>query len=212
MAKWIAAEKARAEPRYVVVCPNVTGRTKERISQSERTRAGSLAVVDLLPVARTCFLQADVVLSFSGVTIVLFLLCFRVFLLFVKAELLLSIVTRYTFAPAAKRSFLTTVCALSCLASFCFFLFHERCHFSLVFCTLAVSIFCMESTPYVFLPHGACLPCGHGLNFEISLLYENPVNRSSNQSNSSTSPRLPPRGGGIKLCRSEARVRDREGQ
>ena len=30
VAKWIAAEKARAEPRHAVVCPNVTGRIKER--------------------------------------------------------------------------------------------------------------------------------------------------------------------------------------
>ena len=28
IAKWIAAEKARAGLRYAVVCPNVTGRTK----------------------------------------------------------------------------------------------------------------------------------------------------------------------------------------
>ena len=28
------------------VCPNVTGRTKERIAQSKRVRAGSLALVD----------------------------------------------------------------------------------------------------------------------------------------------------------------------
>ena len=42
MAKWIAAEEARAG----VVCPNVTGRTKERIAQSKRARAGSLALVD----------------------------------------------------------------------------------------------------------------------------------------------------------------------
>ena len=45
MAKWIAAEKARAGLRRAVVCPNVTGRTKERIAQSKRTRAGSLALV-----------------------------------------------------------------------------------------------------------------------------------------------------------------------
>ena len=45
MAKWIAAEKAWADLRYVAVCPNVTGRTKERIAQSKRARAGSLAVV-----------------------------------------------------------------------------------------------------------------------------------------------------------------------
>ena len=31
MAKWIAAEKARAGQRHAVVCPNVTGITKERI-------------------------------------------------------------------------------------------------------------------------------------------------------------------------------------
>ena len=47
MAKWIAAEKARAGLRYyAVVCPNVTGRTKKRIAQSKRARAGSIALVD----------------------------------------------------------------------------------------------------------------------------------------------------------------------
>ena len=46
LSKWIAAEKARAGLRHAVVCPNVTGRTKERIAQSKRARAGSLALVD----------------------------------------------------------------------------------------------------------------------------------------------------------------------
>ena len=46
MAKWIGAEKAKAELRHAVVCPNVTGRTKERKTQRERARAGSLARVD----------------------------------------------------------------------------------------------------------------------------------------------------------------------
>ena len=45
-AKWIAAEKARAGLRYAVVCPDVTGRTKEGKVQSKRARAGSLALVD----------------------------------------------------------------------------------------------------------------------------------------------------------------------
>ena len=45
MGKLIAAEKARAGLRHTVVWPNVTG-TKERIAQSKRARAGSLAVVD----------------------------------------------------------------------------------------------------------------------------------------------------------------------
>ena len=46
MAKWIAAEEARAGLRHVVVCPNVTGRTKERIAQSMRARGGLLVLVD----------------------------------------------------------------------------------------------------------------------------------------------------------------------
>ena len=35
MAKWIAAEKVGARLRHSVVCPNDTGRTKERIAQSK---------------------------------------------------------------------------------------------------------------------------------------------------------------------------------
>ena len=46
VAKWIDAEKARAGLRHAVVCLNVTRRTKERIAQSKRARAGSLAIVD----------------------------------------------------------------------------------------------------------------------------------------------------------------------
>ena len=46
MTKWIVAEKNKAGLRHAVVCPNVTGRTKKRISQSKRARAGSLALVD----------------------------------------------------------------------------------------------------------------------------------------------------------------------
>ena len=46
MAKWIAAEKVSAGLRHGVVCPNVTGRTKERIAQTTWARAGSLAIID----------------------------------------------------------------------------------------------------------------------------------------------------------------------
>ena len=46
MAKWIAAKKARAGLRHAVVYPDVTGRAKERITQSNRDRAGSLTIVD----------------------------------------------------------------------------------------------------------------------------------------------------------------------
>ena len=45
MAKWSAAEKARAGLRYAAVCPYGTGRTNERIVESNRARAGSLAIV-----------------------------------------------------------------------------------------------------------------------------------------------------------------------
>ena len=44
MVKWIAAEEARAGLRHAVVCPNVTGRIKERITQSKQALAGSLAL------------------------------------------------------------------------------------------------------------------------------------------------------------------------
>ena len=46
MAKWVAAEKNKAGLQHAVVCPNVTERTKERIAQSKRARAASLALVD----------------------------------------------------------------------------------------------------------------------------------------------------------------------
>ena len=41
MAKWIAADKTRAGLRHAVVCPNVTGRTKERIAQSALSSSSS---------------------------------------------------------------------------------------------------------------------------------------------------------------------------
>ena len=46
MAKYIAVGKIKAGLRHTVACPNVTGRTKERIAQNKRARAGSLALVD----------------------------------------------------------------------------------------------------------------------------------------------------------------------
>ena len=46
MAKWIVAGKNKAGLRHAAVCPNVAGRTKERIAQRKRARAGSLALLD----------------------------------------------------------------------------------------------------------------------------------------------------------------------
>ena len=93
-----------------MVCPNVTGRTKEKIAQSKRARAGSLTLVDYPQVARTCILRAciwfaDVMTSFSSVTFVLFLLRFRLHAFFVEAATLRSIVLRYAGAPIATRVF-----------------------------------------------------------------------------------------------------------
>ena len=53
MAKWIAAEKARAGLRHTAICPNVTGRTKQSnvIARSERARAGSLFCFVLIKLA-----------------------------------------------------------------------------------------------------------------------------------------------------------------
>ena len=46
MAELIVEKKIKAGLRHAVVCPNVTGRTKEKIAQSKRARAGSLALAD----------------------------------------------------------------------------------------------------------------------------------------------------------------------
>ena len=71
MAKWIAAEKARAGLRQAC-----DGKDQGKDNQSKRARAGSLAIVDWPQVARTCTLRADVVLSFFYVTVLLFYLYF----------------------------------------------------------------------------------------------------------------------------------------
>ena len=46
MVKWIVAERVRARLWHGVICPNVTGTTKERIVQSKGAHAGSLAFVE----------------------------------------------------------------------------------------------------------------------------------------------------------------------
>ena len=45
MTKWIVAERAKIAMRHAVACPNVTGRTNERVAQSKRARARMLAIV-----------------------------------------------------------------------------------------------------------------------------------------------------------------------
>ena len=46
MAKWIAAEKFWAGLRHAGVCPTVSGRTNEKIAQSKRAQADSLAILN----------------------------------------------------------------------------------------------------------------------------------------------------------------------
>ena len=111
MAKWIAGGKAKAGLWHVVVCPNVTGRTRKKIDQSKRARAGSLALVDYC--------------RWHGV----FLCCYICFVLlrfpyvfFVEAAALRSIALRHAGAPIATRVFF-----------FFFLLFIWRCHFFRVF-------------------------------------------------------------------------------
>ena len=58
--KWIAAEEATAGLRHAVLvaCLNVTGMTKERITQIKRARTDLFVIVDMPQVARTCVLRA----------------------------------------------------------------------------------------------------------------------------------------------------------
>ena len=84
-AQRVVVSRARA-PRDIIVqfkgilpeaapcvsyAPDVTRRTKERIAQSKRARAGSLAITDKPQVAQTCILRAflfvDAILPFSDV-------------------------------------------------------------------------------------------------------------------------------------------------
>ena len=94
MAKWIAAEKARVGLKYAVVCSNVTGSTKERIAQSKRARAGSLAIVDYpreFVTSERLICRYHVVFLWCNVCFLLFRL--RLFA-FTEAEVLRSIVLR----------------------------------------------------------------------------------------------------------------------
>ena len=76
MAKWIAAEEARAGLRHAIACPNVMGRTKERIAQSKGARAGSVALVGLPQVSRTGILRACGLQMSCRLSVVFRYLCF----------------------------------------------------------------------------------------------------------------------------------------
>ena len=153
VAKWIAAEKARAGLRYAVVCPNVTGRSKERIAQSKRTRAGSLATNDQSQVARFCILQAFGMQMTCRLPLTLRLFfMFRVRLFaFTEAAALRSIVLHYACAPTATCSNLTTFRVLFC-SCFFLFLFLWRCRFFRELCT--TTIYSLYGVGRTFFPCG----------------------------------------------------------
>ena len=121
MAKWIAAEKARAGLRHTFVCPNVTGRTKERIAQRKRARAGSHAII----VDYNSYKWRELVSSR-------------------RMSCCLSLVLRLF-------CFVSLPLSASCFVSVSsFFSFLWRYHFSEYFCTIYRFIFVMESSSYGF--------------------------------------------------------------
>ena len=89
IAKWIAAEEAKAGLRHAVVCPNVTGRTKKRIAQSKRGLCWFALPCRLATSGANVYPPgvwfADVMMSFSGVMFGLFCFVF-VFILSLKAR------------------------------------------------------------------------------------------------------------------------------
>ena len=124
-----------------VVCPNVTGRTRERIAQkSKRARAGSLALL-------TSHKWREVVSSGCCVcrSHAIFLWCYACFVLhrfriyaFVEAAAVRSIVCRYAGAAIATR-----------VSFFFSLLFIWRCRFLCIcFVPFPLSL-CMETTSYV---------------------------------------------------------------
>ena len=150
----------------------MTGIAKERLSQSKRARSGSLAIVDKPQVAQTCILRVDVVLSFSGVTFVLFCFRFRLFLCFLsKPRPFIESFLNNMHAPRQHTQLPNNCrCPSSfCFVSFCFFggvaffppsiLYH--CRFFFVWRVMYVFV------PAI-VPGSVFLPCDQGLDFGIS--------------------------------------------
>ena len=135
MVKWIIAEKAKAGLRRAVLCPNVTGRAKERIAQSKRVRAGSLALVSSSRLVCRCH---DV-----------FLWCYVCFVLLrfrpyasVEVAALRSIALRYAGAPIAARDFFSP------------FVYLEMSLFPSIFCTISAFSLYGKYVVRSFLPNG----------------------------------------------------------
>ena len=169
IAKWTVAEKVKAGLRHAVVCPNVTGRTKEKIAQGKRARAGSLALVDKPQVARTCILRAFGLQMSCRLFLVLrlfFVLLRSRLFAFVEAATLRSIVLRYAGATIATCFFLSFFLSLVVI---------WRCRFFRVFILPFPLSLCMEiRVRRTFFPHKVTT----GWIFDISLC-ENSINQSN---------------------------------
>ena len=142
MVKWIVAQEAKAGLRHAVVCPNVTGNTKEI-----QPKASGLVLVRSLFVLLTSHKRRELVSSGRLVCRChdVFLWCYFCFVLlrfclyaFVEAAALRSIVLRYAGSPIAPRFFL-----------FFFLLFIWRCRFSRVFFVPFPPSLYIETTSYV---------------------------------------------------------------
>ena len=121
---YLSVEKARAGLRHALVCLNVTGRTKGKIVQSKRARAGSLAIVDWSQVARTCILRAFGLQISCRLSLVLRLFCFTSFCVYA-----------FTEAAALRPTVLRSSICMRPDNHSCFFLFSFfwRCRFFRVF-------------------------------------------------------------------------------
>ena len=139
----------------------MTGRTKERIAQSKRARAGSLALVDYQVATSGVNLYppgvwfADVMTSFSGVTFDLFCFFFVFMLSLMPRPFVQSSFDMQEGAPIATRvSFFLLP-----------FFYLDMSLFPSIFCTIAFFSLYKEYLVRSFLPDGAFLPCDHGLGF-----------------------------------------------
>ena len=96
-AKCIAAEKVRAGLRHAVVCSNVMGKTKKRIAQSKRVRAGSLAISCPATSGANLYLRAFGLQMSCGPSLMLclFVLLRSRLYAFTEATVLRSIVLQY---------------------------------------------------------------------------------------------------------------------
>ena len=178
MAKWIVAEKNEAGLRHAVACPNVTGRTKERIAQSKRARA---LVRSPLPCWLTTTSGAN--LGPSGVWFAN--RCHDVFLWCYLCFVLLCFVFRLIEAAALRSIILPKIICRRPDSHTFLFLF-LRCRFFRVFFVplfplYLVLVYCIESTSYVLSFRMVFFYLvTTGWIFGISLLCENSTNQSIN--------------------------------